>query len=294
MLYLFAGEETYLLDKKVEKLIADVPTPELNVSTFGEDYSVSEMRNAVETVPFFSDKRAVVLRVKELKGDEELKAILSKIPSCVDFILATEKIDKRGSIWKMCKDNVTDCSKPDLDKVVEFIARAVKREGRNVQRVAAEEIVKRLNYYEEPGVNLYAVLGVVKQIAVNSDITLSAVQATLPESSAGKAYSLAQLICEKRENELFSLSQYLLDSGDNEIGLLSLISRVFRLAWCEKIGEHPSVPKYQYQVALGFSTEKLSTVQDVIASAISYIKDGTAGNIVFPVTLVKVLQALHG
>lgn len=293
MVYLFYGEESYLLDAKVAELTKAIEMPEMNVSTFTEDYELSALTQAAYTLPFLSEKRAVVLRVADFKGDDELKNMLAKLPESVDFIIATENLDKRSSLYKAYKAQATECAKPALDKVIQFVARAAKKEGRFTEKAAAEEVIRRLNYYDERGVNLYAILGVVRQIAVTSDITVPAVTATLPDSAAGKAYSLAALLCEGNADALFPLAQYLTDSGESEIGLMASISRVFRLAWKAKVGLTPEAPKFQYQAALRFSAERLSSVLDTFSDASARIKDGGTASVVFPVALVKALQALH-
>ena len=293
MVHLFYGEESYLLDTKVAEITKTIEEPELNLCVFSEDFEMTALTQAAQTLPFLADKRAVVLRVPELKGDDELKKLLMKLPDSVEFIIATENLDNRCVVYKAFKEQAKSCGKPELDKVVEFIGRVAKKEGRMTGRAAAEEILKRLNYYEEKGITLYAVLGVVRQIAVTSDVTMDAVRATLPDSSAGKAYSLATMLCDGKREALFALAQYLVDSGENEIALIASMIRVFRLAWTEKVGMPTNTPRFQYQTALRFSVAQLSKVQDDLSDATARIKDGGPAGVIFPVVLVKALQTLH-
>lgn len=291
---LIYGEETYLLDKAVEASIAGIETPEMNVTRFDEEYDVSVVEQVCFTAPFFADRRAVVLRLPELKADDELKKLVQKIPENVVFIIAADKVDKRSALFKAFQKSTRECGKPEPGKVCDLVRRVVEREGCSIERDAIDEMIKRLGYYDDSATNLYSVIGTARQLSLSGDVTLSLVRAMLPESSAGKAWSLLKLICERRMDEAFSLLNYLLDSGESAIGVLSLVLRGFRLAWKEAAG----VPveknlRYQYAPAAGFTAKKLVLAQEALEKAVERLKSGAEAGAMSRLALVKVSDVLQ-
>ncbi len=294
MIKLIFGEETYLLDKTLEAETSGIETPEMNLTVFDDGYDVKTVERICFTEPFLADRRAVVLRLPELKADDELKKLVGKIPEDVIFIVAADKVDKRSALYKAFQKSVCECSKPDANKVYDLVRRVVEKEGCKAERDAIEEMVKRLNYYDDTAINLYSVIGCARQLSQSGDVTLSLVRAMLPESSAGKAWNLLRLICEKKMSEAFSLLNYLLDSGESAIGVLSLILRGFRLAWKEAAG----VPvegnlRYQYAPAAVFSAKKLVLAQEALENAVERLKSGAEASVMSRLALVKVADVLN-
>lgn len=294
MIKLIHGTETYLLDKTLEADIAGIELPEMNVTRFEDEYDIKAVERICFTEPFLSGERAVVLRLTELKANEELKKLIGKIPENVTFIIAADKVDKRSTLYKAFKKSVFECSKPETNKVYDLICRVVEKEGCRAERDAVEEMVRRLNYYDDPAINLYLVIGCARQLSQSGNVTLSLVRAMLPESSAGKAWNLLRLICERRMTEAFSLLNYLLDSGESAIGILSLILRGFRLAWKDAAG----VPvenslRYQYAPAAVFSAQKLVLAQEALENAVERLKLGAEAGAMTRLALVKVSDVLQ-
>lgn len=296
MVKLICGEETYLLDKTVEADIADIEMPEMNVTRYDDEYDCKAVERICFTEPFFADRRVVILRLPELKADDELKKLVTKITDAEDvaFIIAADKADKRSALYKAFKKSVVECSKPDANKVYDLVRRVVEKEGCRAEREAVEEMVKRLNYYEDSAINLYSVIGCARQLSQSGDVTLSLVRAMLPESTAGKAWNLLRLICEKRMTEAFSLLNYLLDSGESAIGVLSLILRGFRLAWKDAAGiPVESNLRYQYAPAAAFSAKKLVLAQEALETAVERLKSGAEAGAMSRLALVKVSDVLN-
>ena len=294
MVELIYGEETYLLDNAIEKHVSGIETPEMNVTKFDDEYDINTVRQISFTQPFFSDRRVVVLRLSELKADDDLKNLISQVPDHVTFVVAADKVDKRSALYKAFRKSTHECGKPEQNKVYDLVRRVVEKEGFRVEREAVEEMVKRLGYYDDSATNLYSVIGCARQLSQSGDITLSLVRAMLPESTSGKAWNLLKLICERKMVEAFALLNYLLDSGESAIGILSIVLRGFRLAWKDAAG----VPveknlRYQYAPAAGFSAKKLVLAQEALENAVERLKSGAEAGAMSRLALVKVNDVLN-
>jgi len=297
MVQILCGNEFYCIDKKIEKqkkLITELP--EINISEFGDDYTAIDVMGAITASPILSEKRLVLLKLREMKRADELKKIADAVPESTVFVLAVPAVDKRTSFYKAYKENIVSCEKLTEEDVVKFIAQKSSEYGIRATKDGAVELIRRVAYLEVEGVNLYAVDTAIKQLSMlKKDITEETVKSLLPESRTGKAYDLAKLLCAKNYGELLSQSHYLLDNGESEIGLLSLIARVFRLAWRDKVhGKGKSgAPFHQYEMATVYSEEVLSKEQELLNEAIGKLKSGQSKRLVFDLTLLNAVRILE-
>ena len=120
-LYLLAGEESYFIEKAKERLLqCFFPTgyQKEDVQVLEEGASLSEIMEAVETVPFFLDKNVIVVKAAGLfkdkknedegksgrksgSGEERFLALLKNLPEFSYVIFELHgKADKRKKLYK--------------------------------------------------------------------------------------------------------------------------------------------------------------------------------------------------
>ena len=113
-IYLLYGEEQYLIrqyrDKLKHALAADDDT--MNFSAFsGSDINQKEIIDLAETLPFFADRRLILIEDSGLfkKSAEELADYMSSIPETTYFVFAEKEIDKKTKMYKQVKNgkNIT-------------------------------------------------------------------------------------------------------------------------------------------------------------------------------------------
>ena len=109
-IYLLYGEEQYLIrqyrDKLKHALAADDDT--MNFSAFsGSDINQKEIIDLAETLPFFADRRLILIEDSGLfkKSAEELADYMSSIPETTYFVFAEKEIDKKTKMYKQVKKN---------------------------------------------------------------------------------------------------------------------------------------------------------------------------------------------
>ena len=89
--YLLYGEERYLIRQYRDKLKKAMTSPDdtMNFSSFeGEDINVKEIIDLAETLPFFADRRVILIEDSKLfkKGSDELAEYLPTMPESTYFI----------------------------------------------------------------------------------------------------------------------------------------------------------------------------------------------------------------
>jgi len=108
--YLFWGEERFLMDTYLERIAGKVPDgglPEFNRLTVTEaKNSIGEIMDFLETYPMMSEKKLLIMRDTGIfkNASEEVKEFWTKqlenIPEFAVIVFAESEIDKRGVIYK--------------------------------------------------------------------------------------------------------------------------------------------------------------------------------------------------
>lgn len=107
-IYLLYGEERYLVrqyrDRLIKALLGD--GNEMNLNRYeGKGVVVPEIIGMAETMPFFSDRRVIVMENTELfkSGGDKLSEYLKKPAESSSFVLVEQEVDKRSSLYKTVK-----------------------------------------------------------------------------------------------------------------------------------------------------------------------------------------------
>ena len=113
--YFLAGEESFLLEDSLKRIEKVVNTDDLNREIFqATECSGNDILNSVETLPFLTDKRIVILKMANKLKNDDFKIITKIIENPVDtacfIIIFPEKI--KNSTSKR-KDLITLCEKSD-------------------------------------------------------------------------------------------------------------------------------------------------------------------------------------
>jgi len=108
--YLFWGEERFLMDTYLERIAGKVPDgglPEFNRLTVTEaKNSIGEIMDFLETYPMMCEKKLLIMRDTGIfkNASEEVKEFWTKqlenIPEFAVIVFAESEIDKRGVIYK--------------------------------------------------------------------------------------------------------------------------------------------------------------------------------------------------
>ena len=107
-IYLLYGEEAYLVRQYRDRLMEAMLSggDKMNVNRYeGKGVSVPEIIDMSETLPFFADRRVIILENTELlkSGGEKLAEYLKNPAESSSFIIAEREVDKRSGLFKTIK-----------------------------------------------------------------------------------------------------------------------------------------------------------------------------------------------
>ena len=95
----------------------------------GKDFVFPEIRDMAETLPFFAEKRLILLENTGLfkRGGDELAEYLPELPSTTVMVFVEEEVDKRSKLYKAVQKcgNTAECrslSDEELEKAAKALA----------------------------------------------------------------------------------------------------------------------------------------------------------------------------
>ena len=152
-LYVFHGEERYLLEaylEKIRKLLVSGDFAEFNYRRYdGGSLSVDELAAAVDTVPAFSDRTLIEVHDFDISSPNEdirkkLAALFSDLPGYVCLIFVNGDItDEKSGEPKIAKEikkaaNVVGFNIQDQSKLIKWIKDHFAANSRSVDTPTAE------------------------------------------------------------------------------------------------------------------------------------------------------------
>jgi len=227
--YLIEGEDDFLKNLAVKKIKNDYNIEELDCSEFHEEINVPLIQSSLEVVPFFSEKRVVVVneyypKAKEVK---ELEAIFSN--------------DKNSSILIICNKNkcealksinlcFVDCNKSETF-LVKHVLELFKNSNLKIEKNTVNSIIDFCScdaFKVDSECN--KLIGFCLE---NGIVTLKDVENLVNKDLDYKVYELTEYIAKKQHQKAYEIIEDMLNKGESEHKIFVSIYNYFkRLFYC--------------------------------------------------------------
>jgi DNA polymerase-3 subunit delta len=239
--YLLAGEESYLVDMCLNKIEEFLGVDDLSKEIFYVTESSSEdILNAVQTLPFLSEKRVVVVRgVNKVKpvDAERLIIYLSNVIETACLILLyndnykKESIAERKELINKCISSehciCVDCRRQYENEVKEFIKSEFARKDKTISYDAITKIVN------ENGTDLSNISNEIEKVSLFvgkniKNITQKDLEKISGHTKEINTYALSLNIEAKDLKKAVFVLEKLLNEGEEPVIILSSISSAVR------------------------------------------------------------------
>ncbi len=148
-MYLLYGEEAYLLKQYKEKLTEALGGGDsMNMHYMeGKDVNVNGLIDLAETMPFFAERRIIVLENTGLfkSGGEKLADYLANPSPTVFFIFAERETDRRSRLFKLVQQTglAVEFAVQDERTLKRWIGGLLKKEGKRITEDCAEYFLEK-------------------------------------------------------------------------------------------------------------------------------------------------------
>lgn len=139
-IYLLYGEEAYLKRQYKNRLKAAVCEEDtMNYAYFeGKNVDVNEIISIADTMPFFAEKRLVVIENSGFfkKADEKILEYLGHASESTILVFVEEELDKRGKMFKKVKElgYVCEMAVQTLATLQKWIVGILNQEGKKITK----------------------------------------------------------------------------------------------------------------------------------------------------------------
>ncbi|MDF2541158.1 MAG: hypothetical protein K0S47_876 [Herbinix sp.] len=292
-LYLLYGSEDYLKRLYRDKLKAAIlgNSDQMNYSYYeGKDIDVKKVSETAQTLPFFQDRRLIIIENSGLfKSQSDLTDLLSDMPDTTIIVFVETEIDKRNRLFKLVRDRGTVSEMNGLDEknLKLFVVSLLEQEGKKITEATVN------HFLEKTGPDMENIRTEAEKLICyawdRDTITISDIDTIVTAQITGKIFLMIDAIAQKQQNKALSLYYDLLSLREKPMSILYLIIRHFNIllqvkelqkssgnqnSISEKVGVPPfAVSKYIAQ-SKNFTTKRLKEALEYGTDIEEQVKTG--------------------
>lgn len=231
--YLLYGDEAYLKQQYKHNLIKAL-NPDGDTMNFnhyeGRGIDVKELIDLCETMPFFADRRVILLEDTGFFKNkcEELADYMKELPEYLCLIFVEDEVDKRSRMYKAVKacGRIGEFAQQDEKTLMRWAAGILGREGKKITQRDMEllltmtgvdmgnlrmELEKLITYTGE------------RDVVTREDIT-----EVCTTQTQNKIFDMVRAVTEKNQKRALDLYYDLLTLKEPPMRILFLLAKQFR------------------------------------------------------------------
>ena len=292
--YLLYGEEAYLKKQYKDKLRKAMVSTDDNMNYAyyeGKGINVNEVIDLAETLPFFAERRLIVLEDTGFfkSASVELADYIKEMPETTSMIFVETEIDKRGKLYKavQAKGRAVELGRQDENTLLRWVASNVKQEQKQISENTVRFFLAKVGTDME---NIQKELEKLFCYTLDKDsITTEDVEEICTTQITNQIFDMVNAVADKKQRKALEFYNDLLALKEPPMKILALLTRQFKLLLevktmdkqgygrkeiAEKAGINPFVVgKYQVQAKV-FSEKELRQIMEDSVEIEEAIKTG--------------------
>ncbi len=227
--HLIYGEEPYMVRyyKNKCKAMLSNEGDDMNASFFeGNSLSLEEVASLGNTLPFFAEKRLLLLENTDLfKSSNDMADMLETFPDTTYVVFVEKQVDKRNRLYKWMQKNgcVTECALQQEKDLVPWAARYLKGHGKMIARSTMEYVVSKVGFQMDMLANELDKL--ISYTGEREEITVADVDAICSGQVVGKIFDMIDAVIAGESEKVFRLYGDLLELKEPPLVILHLLGR---------------------------------------------------------------------
>lgn len=260
-LYLFYGEEDYLKEFYINRIIHSVVDESFacfNLFHYQDTPSTEELVNTLSQPPVMAEYKVVYLNQLDLsKCDSAFRdTLVQEMNQLADFvilILRETAVDKRSKIWTTAQKNgeTIECKYPSPADMRAFINREFSKRQKKISPTLIDKIIQE----NEP--NLHSVMRLVETVSAylqdTETVTEQSLDQFMQKSMQTVVFDLSESLINRKKEETYSLLNKLkLNQTKNPPQVLfSLLARHISGLYLATVGQNERIPSDEVKKMLG-------------------------------------------
>lgn len=298
-IYLLYGEEDYL-KKQYKGKLTKAMLPEGDTVNYayyeGKGIPVPEIIDLAETMPFFADRRLIVMEDSGLfkTAAPELADYIKAMSSTACFLFIEKEVDKRGKLYKAVKEKgrIVELSHQDERTLIRWLLGMIKQEGKQIR----EETVRYI--LSKAGTDMANLEKEMEKLFCytleKEEITIQDVDAVCTTQITNHIFDMVEAVAKQQKKKALDYYYDLLALKEPPMRIMYLLTRQFQLLLqvkelvkkgmgrkqvAEKAGLHPfAAGKYMDQCR-NFSKADLIAIMEEGAELETDVKTGRLNDV---------------
>lgn len=229
--YLLYGTETYLKNLYKNKLKEGIllGSDEMNYSHFeGKGIELKEVIEIAETLPFFSDRRLIMIEDSGLfKSQNELADYIREIPEGTHIVFVETEVDKRNRLFKAVKDVgvISEMDGMDVKNLKLWIVSVLNKDNKKIKESTL------MYFLNKSGTDMENISQELEKLICytmgREAITTEDIDAVCTTQISNKIFQMIDAIASKKQSYALNLYYDLLSLREKPMSILFLITRHF-------------------------------------------------------------------
>ena len=151
MVTVLTGENSYMLQQELRRIVGDFVAEHTDMALEqldGEEAEFDRLRESLQSLPFLSSKKLVVLRAPSANKQfvEQAQALLTDVPETTDVLIVEPKLDKRQTYYKYLKKQpgYQEFIQLDSFQLAKWLVKSAKEMGGSISQADATYLVNRV------------------------------------------------------------------------------------------------------------------------------------------------------
>lgn len=259
-LYLLYGDEPYLVERAVKKLLDRAVDPgfrDFNLNVFyGNECKGDEVFSAAQTLPMFADRRVVLVKKG---GDLPAPALEILLPYLQDpspstcLILQAEKVDGRKKFFAEFKKRgeAVEFKRPYENQLGPYVRDEVRAAGKRIDAQAAELLAYLV------GNNLQELVSQIEKLCIycgNKEVIgVADVKTIVSDTKVESVFEFTDALGAKEVGRALRMLTTLLGDGEAPLRILGGVARHYRQLWQLREAMDRKVPSSDLAKAAGMN-----------------------------------------
>lgn len=258
--YIFYGGEQYLkkqYENRLKQTFTDSLSGDMNISIFNGEIDVNNIIDAAETMPFFAEKRLILVKDSKLfktgrKNDSEKMAdYIETIPQSTCLVFIEDEVDKRGRLYKAAAKagRGIEFKTPDEKELITWVQKQLKRSGVDIDIKTAVYFFGCIGSGMENAESELGKLAAYK--GEGGVVSAQDIDEICTRSLEAKVFDLVDAIGQRKTDRAVEIYRGMLMAKDAPMMILTMITRQFRLMLQCKVLQESGTPQPNIAGTLG-------------------------------------------
>lgn len=269
------SDEPFLVKERLNKMKTAFISEYMDINF--KEITSGQLRTEIETVPFFAEKKMLLLDAAD--NEETARALTNVSDFC--SIIIINKLDKRKKLYKTIQKvgEIIELTPYNENQMINWIIETGSKMGAKIPKNAAKRMVEICGLSDM----YFTYNEIIKLVSTGDEITVDLVNKVVSRTPEYNSFILTDAISKKDKQEAYQIIKVLAEKNEYLPMVLSMVNRNFavlrmiktmRDGEIKEAGIHPYTIKLLKPHAQNYTVEQLDKLMEICQQIDFDMKNG--------------------